>query len=272
MTRPSMMALALAALVLVCLLAGPAEAASLTIAGGFDFFFSEPGTFFTLPGLPAGFFGDKGGTPSDATSTQVVNGVGNPPIVGPWTFQTFFIPDPTCHVSADQAHQDCVRIPVTIDPNQFSTVVERVGTALLPNIGDSASVGLRMRELHLTSVNPIEVTYGAGPSSFFDVFVDILDLDPPDQPLGLLELTRTSELGGTMVTTLPVCFTVTFEGTNAGDPTAGTTPEQCIVLGGPNSEPSTWRVPEPTSVFVLGLGFAGAVGWTWIRRRPRRDP
>ena len=247
---------------LISLFVGPLQAAPLEIQPGFDFFLSEPGTFFTVPALPAGFFGQKNGTQSDPTAQQVINGVGNPPISGIIAPPTTFVPDPTCHVGPGQAHADCVRVPVTISLNSVSTVVQR-GETTLTNIGDSGTVDLKIVELHLENVpeDPFVATYGSQPSSFFDVFANLNPAVP--QQNGSLFLTRTGDTFGTMVTNLPVDFRLTF--IERGGPLSATLTGS-TVLGGT----STFNViPEPTTLLLLGSGLAGIAGYGRFRHSKR---
>jgi hypothetical protein len=204
----------------------------------------------------------KSGMPSDIFTGQQVAGIGNPPITGGPYPTTIFVPDPQCHVSGSQAEQDCVKVPVVINPNEVSTVIQR-GAIHFNNVGDTDTVPIEIVELHLTSIDPIMVTYGSEPPSFFDVFVD---LDPAaSQTPGSLQLTWTgfNTAGfpvGTMQTTLPVDFRLQFIGTEPSDPQAQMPLTGSTVLG-PGGPGGTWQAtPEPTTLLLFISGLAGVVG------------
>jgi len=158
----SFRALSLAAL----LMAMPLIALGQDVLPGMDLFQTDPGNtgfcFCDHP-IPAGFFG-PGSDPFD----QPVHFEGFPPL------GTTLCPGN--------------------DLSGIDTIVERLGTATLPEIGSSDTIPIEIVELQLRNADPIEVTYNGGQNpEFWDLMVT---LTPSAPSLGLMTLTKTHAGGG----------------------------------------------------------------------------
>jgi hypothetical protein len=158
----SFRALSLAAL----LMAMPLAALGQDVLPGMDLFHTEPGStgfcFCDHP-IPAGFFG-PGSDPFD----QPVHFEGFPPLSTP------LCPDN--------------------DLSGIDTIVERLGTAVLPNIGASDVIPIEIVELKLLNADPIEVTYDGGQNP--EIWDLTVTLAPSAPSLGLMTLTKTHAGGG----------------------------------------------------------------------------
>ena len=195
MNRLSIWLCRLAGLPLLWLtLAVPAHAVPL--ANGLDGFRTTPGSSFTLPAaLPAGFFGSKNGTDSELIAAGTVIAVeGN--IALPFATAKKFLVGPGCHTGSTNHH--CYEMPVI---ELFDTVVRRTTDAELTPGGGPVAIGVMLEYLSLKSSIPLEVHYGAEPSSFFDIFVELdgpQHLDPqaakPGAPVGPVPFDRGTPL------------------------------------------------------------------------------
>lgn len=244
---------------------GPrSRADTLVVPAGFDLFETVPGsapdlgTWFDAPSLPLGFFGMKSGIPSDPTPPGRVFFMGLPtgPLGNP---PSAFTPDPFPEDDPLAAAQHFVRPPV--HPAQTDTIVQRLGTATLPNIGDSDTVPIEIISLSLVSVNPIMVSYGGFNPSFFDVFVD---LAPIPQNVGSMVLRKTHPNGGTFDSLLPVNVRLRFIGTSPTDPTASevpSVPKEFESAGVP------WIIPEPSTFLLAAFGLLGLGCYGWRLRQ-----
>jgi hypothetical protein len=81
-------------------------------------------------------------------------------------------------------------------------IVERLGEAQLPEVGNSATVDIEIVALSLVSVEPITVTFGAGVSESWDVRVCLSEQVP--QQSGQMNITRDCCTGGGYDSQLPV--------------------------------------------------------------------
>lgn len=107
------------------------------------------------------------------------------------------------------------------DLSAIDTIVERLGPATLPAVGDSATIDIEIVALSLQSIDPITVTYGGLNPELWDVHV-CLSIEP--QQTGLMKLRRTHSDGGNFDSALPV--TPRFIFTRQGDS------EQRVLDGG----------------------------------------
>jgi hypothetical protein len=97
------------------------------------------------------------------------------------------------------------------------TIVQRLGTAELPNVGDSQNVPIQIVSLSLVSVRPIVVNYRDGSTAQWVVDVG---LAPLPQPTGGMTMTKTHADGGTWSSTLPVHPRFTFRNLDPTGPPA----------------------------------------------------
>lgn len=206
--RPSALAVAVA----VLLLSAPPVGAQ--VPAGVDCWLTEPGSTAALPEFPAGFFGTKNMTPSDAIPAQTIDVEGN--LADP----------PTCDcqnntsvqwvdqhgnpVEPDDIHA-VQQVPVPSDP--FDTCVERLQDAMFPGgVGTPETIDIEIVALSLRSVNPITVTYGMEPPSQFDVFITLDESTP--QSTGQLQMTPTQldpPAGTVVLPNLPVNYQFEFQ-------------------------------------------------------------
>ncbi len=197
-----------------------ATSASAQLNGEPDCWVTDPGSStIEIPALPAGFFGTKSGTPSDPFGPVVIPVGGlplTPPELGNCGCAT---PPPTELVWVD-THGTPVapgdvhavgQILVPVDLSDTDTCVERLSNATFGGgVGVPEPVDIQLVELSLVSTAPITVTYGAQPSSDFDVFVT----EDGPQSQGTLTVTPTvvTPAAGTMTLGgLPVAYQLRFE-------------------------------------------------------------
>src|SRR5947208_3807708 len=148
-------------------LAGP-----VPILPGKDGFHTTPGTLFNpnplLPGgFPAGFFGLKGGVPSDPISGPLpILPVGPGPDLVPVTIVTTFLTGPGCHTGSVNIH--CYQQTLTL--TEFvDTVVMRTGGTL----NGTLPLDIMLVHLSLQSLTPISVTYGGVNPSLFNIIIGL---------------------------------------------------------------------------------------------------
>lgn len=222
-----------------------AQAGILVVPEGTDYFStpSDNKTWIDI-GLPSGFFGSKGGTPSDAFSEQVFFH-GKTAGLSVASFVSIR-GSSGGEDSLSAAHAPLPNFPETVFP--FDTAIFRQGTTL-NNIGDSATVNLQIQILSLQTINPIEVTYGGGSPSFYSAFVD---LDPGStQMIGSATLTRTGETSGTFTSILPVTSRLTFTGALPTDPDPAFQPVHTDIFQGSGDFSVA---PEPSTLMALAFG------------------
>lgn len=255
------------ALFTLFLLVGRAAASPLVIQPGQDGFVTQPGSLAPIPALPAGFFGDLNGTPSDPTVATSVPVNSGPDLVALVEVNTF-LTGPGCHdhgggappVPGKHCYEQQLETLVPI----YDTVIERSG-GTITNTGESLGASVEIVHLSLVSAFPFEVTYGAEGSLFYDLGIG-LDDSGGAQPSGMLMLTRTTDLAGTMDTILPVDYEVTF--TEVGGPRVFIATQTSTQQSLGNS----WQVVVPTVstwgmiVLVLLALTAGTVVFARQRR------
>ncbi len=219
-------------------------ARGVTISPGFDYFTTLPGTAMNFPPgtvLPPGYFGTYNGQPSDPLFLPPEFPlIGRP--LGPYppgANPNFFV-GPLNELALLAAHN--VIDPRLIGQSNYDTVVQRLGPADLPNIGDSATVPIQITQLSLQSAAPVHVTFGGAMfESFFDVWTE-LDASLPS-PQGTMTISLNHPTGGTLTSVLPVNHRTTF---HAWDP---------LVI--------------PPETYLLGqLVFEGAGPWSTIPPAP----
>lgn len=226
-------------------LAVPARAVPL--ANGLDGFRTTPGSSFTLPvALPAGFFGDKNGTDSEeVTAGTVILVEGN--VLLPFPTAKKFLVGPGCHTGSTNHH--CYEMPVV---ELFDTVVRRTTDAELVPGGGPVAIGVMLEYLSLKSSSPLEVHFGAEPSSFFDVFVS---LDGPQTAGSISIHDFLPDNTGLMDTVLPVTYRVTFVEVGGGFQTTVNGLQD--VMQSQNNRISV--VPEPGTLWLLGAAAAASL-------------
>ena len=207
---------------------------SVTIAGTFDFFITDPGeTDIDLgtdpagdnPPLPPGFFGAIGTDPSDPFAQAGIPLEGNPPVEDferfPPPMRIAWVDQHGNEVGPDSSHKvNAILVPAN---TRFAdTVISRNDDAVFNGVGEAPTVDIEIVALSLKSVDPIVVTYGTSGVKLWDVFVT-LD-ETAVQPVGSLDLTSDTFVDGVSVSgsvdnlDLPVAFKVTFqEVNNAGN-------------------------------------------------------
>jgi hypothetical protein len=88
------------------------------------------------------------------------------------------------------------------DLNVFDTVVERLGTAVLPGLGSTDTIDIELVELSLRSIAPSTVTYNGGLNP------ELWDVEacnsPSGSPPGTMTITHATAEGGTFTSELPV--------------------------------------------------------------------
>ena len=89
-----------------------------------------------------------------------------------------------------------------------NTIIQRLGDFTLDGPGDTEEVDIELIALSLVSVDPIEVSYGSGPSEFWDVEVQVPSSQT--QPTGTMQIQQTTALGGVIDFTLSVLVDVYF--------------------------------------------------------------
>jgi hypothetical protein len=173
------------------LLAAPAFAG--LVPPGFDLFETLPGTLVEIgtepggdnPPIPPGLFGIKNGMLSDPL-IQIVPLNGLAIVHNRVPTKRHRITYPVDAHGNDVGPNSIHKVK---DVAFTDTIVERLDSYLLENVGDSAIVRIRMDALSLVSADPIQVTYGAEPPSFFDLFIDLNPNVP--QMIGRMKLTAT---------------------------------------------------------------------------------
>lgn len=250
-------------LALVMLLESTAAASTLTIPAGTDL-------LQTIPGSPP-----ASGTFADGTLPAGFFGPGSDPFIG----RIFLEGQPT----GPLGHTSTPFVPVFNNPEvallaqhgvldarsggglpSTDTIVQRNANAILPSIGSTDTVPIEILSLSLVSTQPITVTYQGGTlHSFFDVFVD---LDPQSiQPLGSMNLTRTTNGGGTFSSLLPVISRITFTNTSpTGPPALGSPVRQDLFI---NQGGTFHIIPLPAAFYLGGLGLLGIAAREWLARR-----
>ena len=189
------------------LLGASADAAPLKVQAGYNFLKTSPGSYTTLS-IPAGFFGQKNGVPSDAIIDRRVSLEGRP--IGALGLS----PASNIAVSAGDCHSGGGHYHCHEDSANLESVdtISRVGTVTLSEVGSTATVSLQFVALSLQTPRsaPLRVTYGGQNPTDYNL---ILTLDPnKTQTVGSIVLKRTSTNGGSMGVTLPVDFRVSFIG------------------------------------------------------------
>lgn len=193
---------------LAALLSGAAsEARELKIEAGYNFLATTPGSYTTVS-IPAGFFGEKNGVPSDPLVNVRVALEGRPiGTLGLSPASTVEVEAGNCHSRG--GHHHCHE--VAPEGTNVDTIT-RVSGGALRTIGDSAEVSLQFVALSLQTPAsaPIEVTYGKEAKAQFRA---VLTLDESvEQPVGSIKLHRQTADGGIMEVELPVRFKVLFTG------------------------------------------------------------
>lgn len=261
---------------------------AVTIPAGYDFFITGAGTHVEIgtepggdnPPIPLGFFGVKNGSPSDTFSGVVdLKSFFGPNLIYPYPspfppfqniFRTKWLDPHGNEVGPNSAHK-VQQVLEPIDP--FDTIIQRKDSATLANAGDSTEVEIEIIWLSLVSIDPIKVTYGPEPSSFFDVYVGLSDSTPQQQ--GKTRLTATVPGGseGTVdlgsktdpVLGLPLIYDVYFFDVNDSSTKYKISNVPARLY---NSELGAYTaVPEPSTWLHFGIGLAGI--WLCGRRKQK---
>jgi hypothetical protein len=209
----------------------------------------------TLPGsylivsLPAGFFGQHDGNPSDPLSDAIISsfGVGGSSGGSPSPLQL--------DVPVESTSFNFSKLQFEYKVQKPANTTLQHGASKLFSIGSTDTVPIEMVSMTLTSASPVTITYGNGASSsFFDVFVD---LDPASiQQPGSLTLLRTGTNSGTYQFSLPITYRLTFTNISPAGPQAN----------GPAVFTDTFAangtftvVPEPGTLALVAMGVAGII-------------
>ena len=193
------------------------------IPSGTDCWTTEAITTVEIPALPEGFFGSKSGTPSDARPIQVigveglplpdgvVTGTCNCPLVP--QVELIWVDQHGNPVEPNDLHKvKQQEVVVAGVPQDIDTCVQRNGNVTFSGIGNPETVQIELIELSLKSIAPITVTYGAQPTSQFDVFIT----ESGTQTVGQMTLTPQASSGSDWAgdvdnDSLFVDYQITFE-------------------------------------------------------------
>ncbi len=190
--------------VAVLLLSTVAQAGPLHVRPGYNFLATPTGTSYTTVSLPAGFFGQKNGVPSDPIVDRIVRLEGRPTgSLGLEGRSSVRIAAGNCHSRG--GHHHCHENATSLTGVDTITLI---GGTSLGSIGDRNRVTLQIVSLSLQTPGPepLVVTYKDEPPSLFHL---ILNLDPTvTQDVGHIWFNRTEEDGGIMEVALPVAFKV----------------------------------------------------------------
>ncbi|MBI3942359.1 MAG: PKD domain-containing protein [Chloroflexi bacterium] len=248
----------------------------LIIPQGTDHFATPPGSTFIDVQLPPGFFGTKNTAPSDPFTGRIyLDGQPIVPLPSPEGAQSF---QPTGAFTPLSNGAGQGRLDVRQGTSDPDTIIRRLADAQLPGPGPTPptmTIPIEIVALSLRSVQPISITYGSQPPSFFDIFVT---LDNSHQISGTLTLTRTGTVTGTFSSILPVNSQITF--TNTAGPSGKDQHNEPLQrpfiffngfgTGSPLGPAFDTGVPTPWSVPDFGVPFDPQVrivfpqnGTTW---------
>ena len=214
----------------------------LLIPAGDDAFTSPPFQSFITVSVSSpitpGFFGTKGGIPSDPFSGTVF--FGGTPLITPTAggFRDFLPLQPFSEQALFAGHG---LLDSRQAPNPTDTLVRRLSGGLLGDPGGPpATVPIQIVGLSLQSVNPIQVTYGM--TNAPTQFLAFVNLAPGTQPQGTITVSRSSGFGGVFSLALPVQSRMTFQ-----------------KLGPPGTDQASGPLPR-SEVFYSGMGTSSPLG------------
>ncbi len=188
------------------------------IKPGFDLLDVNPtGITEIALSIPAGHFGDIGGVPSDPF-TGIIPLRGELPPTGTFQRSPFQLSPFQLLDTANPGSKFALKEhPRTSPQGTAPVVIERLDEIVLSNIGDTATVDVEMVSLSLTSINPIQVTYGSVGDQFFDVFVELEPNPTPTGHRGFYIIDRSIPTGGTVqqITFTGLELQLRFENPNA---------------------------------------------------------
>ncbi len=195
----------LIALVAALATVGLAHAEEMKVEPGYNFLATSPGSYTTIT-LPAGFFGEKNGIPSDAIVDRRIDLEGRPfGSLGLEPQSNLVVKAGDCHSKG--GHHHCHE--ATPEHERIDTIT-KVGGTSVSSVGGTGTTTLQMVALSLQTPqgSPLTVTYGDQKPSTFRV---VLTHDSSvDQEVGSVTLKRKQDNGGIMEVELPVAFKALF--------------------------------------------------------------
>jgi hypothetical protein len=209
---------------------------------------------------PAGFFGQQGGNPSQPLSQSPVNVVGLPSGLENALISSLQLSGSGAQsIPVESVSFNFAKFQMQYTPSsKKSDTQAKVQSFQLNTVGSTTTIPVEIVAMSLVSAQPIQVSYGSGGDSFFDVVVT-LNPQVAQQP-GSLTLNRTSLHGGTFDMVFPVNVMFTFTNTHPGGPAAS---GPIIFQDTYTASGNFTVVPEPATLLFMATGAAGV----WWRSR-----
>lgn len=179
------------------------------LPAGDDCWSTQPGSTFTIPPIPADFFGPG----SDPFPGEAIDVLGLP------------VPAATCNcqdtmpMGWNEPHSDPgepgnmliqTHVPGTSGP--YDTCIQRLEDELFGGgVGVPDTIEIELVALSLQSVSPITVTFGSGPAAQFDVSFTLETAPSAGDDMELTALELGAGLRGTMVLQpIPIQYRIEF--------------------------------------------------------------